>query len=218
VSSPTTEAVPGAWAGPAAMGLFLAGVATAVRTARSPYPRPGAASDVVQEYFQGSAGPARVSVAGQLASAAALVPFADAVARLAAPLPRGTALARTARVAGLGAATTLTASALMAAALTAAPGRDPDTAIRLHRRAFVVGGPLHAGTLGVLMGVLAVAGQQTGRLPRSVVLVAAASAVAGLAAPLYLVDQRVVLLVPAGRFSALVVAAVGGAALTRTGP
>lgn len=211
--TPPTERLPAAWGGPAATGLFAAGVVTALRTASSPYPRPGSTVAQVQDYFQGSAGPARISLAGQLASAAALIPYAEAVARLAASLPRRPGLARVARLAGFGAAATLAASALTGAVLTGPTGRDPDAARRLHRWAFIAGGPLHAATLGLLMAVLASAGWRTGRLPRTVSVAAAVSGAAGLAAPLYLLDERLVLLVPAGRFSALLLATISGVEL-----
>lgn len=74
---------PRALAGPLVGLSFVGGVAIALATAKSPYPRPGAPVDQIQTYFQGSATAARISVAGQLISSAALLPFTAAVAEVA---------------------------------------------------------------------------------------------------------------------------------------
>jgi hypothetical protein len=72
-----------ALAGPAAGVTFAAGVAGGMALADAPYPRPGADPATVRRYFTGSAGAARVSVAGQLLSAASLAAFTTSVASLA---------------------------------------------------------------------------------------------------------------------------------------
>jgi hypothetical protein len=69
-----------ALAGPAAGVTFAAGVAGGMALADAPYPRPGADPATVRRYFTGSAGAARVSVAGQLLSAASLAAFTTSVA------------------------------------------------------------------------------------------------------------------------------------------
>jgi hypothetical protein len=201
------------WGGPVSAGAFLAGVAAAMTTASSPYPRPGSTPDQIQDYFQGSARAARISVAGQLVSAAALLPYGNAVATLAAALPGGRGLATAARLGSIAATATLATSALTGAALTGPAGRSPENVAVLHRRAFLAGGPLHTAAFGLLTGVLGVAGWRSGRLPRPLAAAACASAAAGLLSPSYLVSERTVLLIPAGRFSALLLAAAAGALL-----
>ena len=69
-----------ALAGPATGVTFAAGVAGGMALADAPYPRPGADPATVRRYFTGSAGAARVSVAGQLLSAASLAAFTTSVA------------------------------------------------------------------------------------------------------------------------------------------
>jgi hypothetical protein len=202
------------WGGPVSAGAFLAGVAAATATAASPYPRPGSTPEQISAYFQGSARAARISVAGQLVSAAALLPYGESVAALAAALPRGRRLAVAARIGSTVAAATLATSALTTAALTGPAGRSPERAAVLHRRAFLAGGPLHTAAFGLLTGVLGIAGWRSRRLPRPLAAAAGASAVAGLLSPSYLVSERTVLLIPAGRFSALLLAAAAGALLT----
>ena len=76
------DAVARAWAGPAVGLTFLGGVLGGLARADAPYPRPGSTAERVREYFTGSAGAARVSVAGQLASSLALARFTGAVAGL----------------------------------------------------------------------------------------------------------------------------------------
>src|SRR6266536_1373453 len=110
---------PAALGGPLAGLSFVTGLATAMATAKSPYPRPGSTPQDVQEYFIGSATSARISVAGQLLSSAALVPFTASVAKLAGRTGRSSGPLRAAAVAGGGfAAATLATSALGSAALT----------------------------------------------------------------------------------------------------
>jgi hypothetical protein len=202
--------------GPLTGLTFLTGVAAGMAAARSPYPRPGASVTEVQTYFRGSRRAARLSVAGQLASCTALLPFTVAVTRLAgrAEPPSGTLQA--AAVAGGGVAiASLAASAATSAALTGPPGARAATAVRLHRRVFVTGGPVHAAGFGLLTAVLGLAGRRTGELPAPLTAAALASGTAGLLAPLCLVAAPAVWLVPAGRFSGLVVSAWSGVRLFR---
>ena len=91
---------------------FIAGVAGAGALSGSPYPRPGAQPADVRRYFRGSPGAGRVSVVGQLVSAASLARFTASVAKLAGRSRRGSRGLRTAAVGGVLAATSLATSAL----------------------------------------------------------------------------------------------------------
>jgi hypothetical protein len=77
---------------------------------------------------------------------------------------------------------------------------------------------VHTAGFGLLVGVLGVAGRRTGRLPTPLAAAAVVSGTVGMLSQLYLVTDRAVLLIPAGRFSALLIAAVAGTLLGRAGP
>ena len=146
MSGPAAD--PGARSGVLAGVSFVAGVAGAMALADLPYPRPGADPAQVKRYFTENAGPARVSVAGQVVSAMALGRFTASVARLAGRSGRGSRALRAAAVVGGGlAAASLATAAASAAALTADPDRPEAAAAALARRAFVAGGPVHTAAL-----------------------------------------------------------------------
>ena len=207
---------PRALSGPLVGLSFASGAAIGLRLARSPYPRPGASVDQVRTYFQGSVLAARISVAGQLVSSAALVPFTMTVADLAArDTTQGRLLASLAVVAGGAAAASLATSALCSAALTGTAGQQDDMAATLHRRSFLAGGPIHTAAFGLLTGVLGVAGLRTGALPRPLSYAACASATAGMLSLLALVAAPAAWFIPAGRFSGLLISGIAGARLAR---
>src|SRR5918993_5292103 len=79
----------GALSGTLAGVSFVGGVAGAMALADSPYPRPGSEPAEIRRYFRGNAGAARLSVVGQLISAASLARFTASVARLAKRSGRG---------------------------------------------------------------------------------------------------------------------------------
>jgi hypothetical protein len=198
---------------------FVAGVAGAMALADDPYPRPGAEPAKVRRYFGENAGPARLSVAGQVVSAASLAAFTASVARLAGRSGPGSRALQAAAVAGGGlAAGSLAAAAGLAAALTGPAGRDDDRAVALARRAFVAGGPVHTAAFGVLVGALALAGLRGGELPRPLAVTGLASAAASLASPLYFVAEPAGWFIPAGRFSGLVVSGIAGVRLAGVSP
>jgi hypothetical protein len=208
------DAVAGAWTGPAIGVTFLGGVLGGVVLADAPYPRPGSTPEQVRRYFGESARAARVSVAGQLLSSLALARFTVAVADLAgrsdatARVVRSTALAGGALASGA-----LASSATLSAALTGPRGEGDESALRLHRWAFLAGGPAHGVGFGLLIGALGIAGARSGRLPRGLARAGMGSAVAGLLTPLCLVAEPAAWLIPAGRFSGLVVSGIAGARL-----
>jgi hypothetical protein len=212
----SSSPIPGAWSGPLVGASFLGGVAGAMSLSDSPYPRPGAQPADVRRYFRGNPGAARVSVAGQLLSAASLARFSASVAKLSGRSGRGSRGLRAAAVGGgVIAATSLAASALCAASLTGSRGEQDASAATLHRLMFAAGGPVHGAGFGVLVGALGLAGLRTGELPRPLAIAGLFSAAAGLLAPLYFVTERAVWLIPAGRFSGLLVSGIAGARLGR---
>src|ERR687898_3140185 len=143
---------PGALSGTLAGVSFVGGVAGAMALADSPYPRPGSEPAEIRRYFRGSSGAARLSVVGQLISAASLARFAASVARLATRSEWSSRGLQAAALAGGGlAAASLTTSALCAAALTSSWGERESSAAALHRLMFAAGGPVHGAGFGVLV-------------------------------------------------------------------
>jgi len=109
----------------------------------------------------------------------------------------------------------LATSALCWLALSGRWGKDDDSATALARWAFVAGGPVHGVGFGVLTGVLALAGLRTSELPRPVAITGLVSAASGLLSPLYFAAEPAGWLIPAGRFSGLLVSGIAGARLSR---
>jgi hypothetical protein len=213
-SSPPAD--PLALSGPLVGLSFLGGLGTAMALSDLPYPRPGSSPEEIRRYFsQGSRAP-RVSAAGQLVSAAALVAFTASVARLAARSDRDArGLQATAIAGGSIAAASLATSAVCAAALAGRRGDDDTRAVALARRAFLAGGPTHGFGFGLLVGALGLAGRRTGELPRPLALTGLIAAIPNLLSPLYLVAEPAGWFIPAGRFPGLVVSAVAGVRLSR---
>lgn len=212
----TTTPDRGALSGPLAGLSFIGGVGGANALADQPYPRPGSDPSQVSRYFTQNPGPARLSAAGQVISAASLARFTASVARLAGRTGPGSQALQAAAVAGGAlAAASLAASAACTAALSARWGRREASAAALARRGFLAGGVIHGPAFGVLLGTLGLAGLRTGELPRPAAITALASASACLLAPLYLVAEPFAWFIPAGRFPGLVAAGIAGARLAR---
>jgi hypothetical protein len=204
-----------ALSGPLTGVAFIGGLAGGLAAADAPYPRPGTKPATIKRYFRGSARAARISVAGQLVSAASLARFTGSVAAMAresGPCARG--LQAAAAASGAVAAASLAASALTSLALTRPTRRSNARVAALHRRVFIAGGPVHTAAFGVLVGCLALAGRSTGRLPKALTTAGLASGCAGALSPLGLVVEPAVLLIPAGRVSGLVVSGIAGARLS----
>jgi hypothetical protein len=128
----------------------------------------------VRSYFQENPGAARISVVGQLISAASLARFTASVAKLAARSDRGARGLRAAAIAGgTLAAASLATSAMLGAALTGSPGERDAGAAKLHRRMFTPGGPVHGAGFGLLVGSLGLAGLRTGELRRPLAIAGA---------------------------------------------
>jgi len=208
VTSPSSRDS-GALSGILAGISFVCGVAGAMALADSPYPRPCSEPAEIRRYFRGNFGAARLSVVGQLISAASLARFTASVARLAERPGRGSRGLRAATLA----AASLTASALLSAALSGRRGEQDASAAALHKLMFAAGGPVHGVGFGVLIGSLGLAGLRTGELPRPLALAGWASAGTGLLSPLYFVWQPAAWFIPAGRFSGLLVGGIAGVRL-----
>jgi hypothetical protein len=207
---------PGALSGVLAGVSFVGGLATGLRLADAPFPRPGADVKDIQRFFQGDAGPERISLTGQLVSAASLAVFSASVARLAGRAGRGSGGLRAAAIAGGAlASVSLAASATAAAALTAAPGRDEDRPRSLHRFVFAAGGPVHGAGLALLLGALGLAGRRTGTLPRPLTVAALSAAGVDALAPVVLVAPGAALVLPVGRFPSFIVLGISGVRLAR---
>jgi len=207
----------GALSGPLAGVSFAGGLVAGLAVACAPYPPPGASPAAIRRYFQRGAGGARISVAGQLVSAASLARFSGSVAGLARESAPGAPALQAATATSGGLATaTLAGSALTALALTGRAGRRRATMLALHRRVFLLGGPLHTAAFGLLVGCLSVAGRRTGRLPRPLTTAGLASAAAATLSPLALVVDRAMLLIPAGRITGLAVCGIAGRILSQS--
>jgi hypothetical protein len=216
MSTPTDTREPGALSGPLVGLSFVAGLAAAMARSAFPFPRPGSDPAQIRRYFTQPSGAPWLSVAGQAISAAALVRFTASVARLAGRSGEGARGLRAAAVAGGGlAAASLATSALCAAALAGGRGERDASAVALHRRGFLAGGPVHGAGFGVLVGTLGLAGLRTGELPRSLAITGLGSAVAGLLSLLYLVTEPAAWFIPIGRFSGLIVSGIAGVRLSR---
>jgi hypothetical protein len=197
---------------PVAAISFIAGVASATALSDAPYPRPGSTPEQIRRYFSDNAGPARVSIAGQLISAGALCVFSGAIIKRARNAESGFGpIQTTAAAGGLLSVATLTASALTSLRLSRGDAIDPTLATRLHHRAFVAGGPLHGPGIGLVMAALGVLGRRTNSLPRALTVASLATAVSGLLAPAALSVKPVVWLIPASRFPGLLISAIAGA-------
>jgi mannose-6-phosphate isomerase-like protein (cupin superfamily) len=207
----------GALSGPLAGVSFIGGLVAGLAVARAPYPQPGTRPAAIRRYFQSGARGARISVAGQLISAASLARFTVSVAGLARGSGRGSPALRAATGASGGLATaSLAGSALTALALTGRAGHNRARMLVLHRRVFVLGGPLHTAAFGALVGCLSIAGHRTGRLPRPLTIAGLASAATGTLSPLGLVVPSAALLIPAGRISGLAICGIAGARLSQS--
>jgi hypothetical protein len=207
---------PAALGGPIAAATFVGGLVAGNALSNAPYPRPGASPDAIRRYFSDNRGPARLSITGQLLSATALGVFAASVVKLARRAGRGSRPLQLAAAAGGGLSfATLTASALTSLELTRGAADQPESAMKLGRRVFVAGGPMHGPAIGLLMGALGVAGLRTKALPKWLSWFALGTAAAGLLAPASLKVERAVLLVPASRFPGLLISGIAGWKLSR---
>src|SRR5919206_296908 len=87
------------------------------------------------------------------------------------------------------------------AALAARPASEH--AVKVHRAAFVAGGPTHGFGFGLLLGALGL----SRRLPTGLSRAAVAAAVPNLVSPAYLLWPPAVWAIPGGRFPGLMITA-----------
>lgn len=210
-----TSRVPGALGGLFAGLGFFGGIAAMKATEKSEYPRPGTAPEEVRKYFTESTTAARLSVTGLGVSTAGLAGLTAAVASLARGSGRGAGALRAVALAGGGfAVATQAVSALSTAALT---NKDHhlQTVSDLRQVSYMVGGPVHGVGLGLLSGVLGLAGLRTGRLPTPVAVASLVSAPIGILGPLTLLKKQTMVALPIGHALSLLVSGVAGVQLAR---
>jgi hypothetical protein len=198
---------------------FLAGVAGGVASSKAPFPLPGSDAAKIRRYFRDNAPSARLSAAGQLLSAATLARFTASVlvlTRRAAPTSR--LLPMTATIGGAAAVASLATAGLYAAALTTSRSDSDGKATAMHRRAFLAGGVAHGIGFGLLVGVIGLAGPRTGDIPSAAGKLAIGSAIAGLLTPLYLAAESFAWLIPASRFTGLIITGLTAVSLSRRRP
>jgi hypothetical protein len=199
----------GKLAGPLTAVSFLAGLGTAMKRAKDPFPKPGSTAAQIRQYYTGSASAARISVAGQLGSVASLARFAGSVLGVATR-SQSRVLEATALAGGALAAASLATSAALSTSLTLKEDRSDESAFALSRLAFLAGGPIHGVGYGLLIGALGLAGKRTGEVSSAVTTASLVSAAAGLASPLYLAWEPAGWLIPIGRFSGFLIGAITG--------
>lgn len=195
---------------------FVGAIGGAIRLAESPIPRPGSDAEAIRKYWGGSAKAVRFSSTGQLISVALLARFTRSVARMARRA-NSKPLEVAAVASGGWSVVTLANAAITHARLTGKAKDDDETAVRLARRVFVSGGPVHGLGFGVLMAALALAGKKTGELPKPVVVAGLVSAGSSLASPLYFLWEDAGWLIPIGRFSGYIVSGIAGVRLALGG-
>ncbi len=206
-SSPTTSCThPGVHpAVPAAafVALFVASVAVAPLTGHGTMPPPDAQVGVIQNWFAGG-GAARYSGSLLMLSGAAwavFVTFLSMRVGVFAPGAPGPLLARTG---GVLAATTLSGSGAVVAALAGSQGtHSAEVTSALARLAFVLGGPLHTLTVGVTVLGLALTAWFAGMASRRTAAVGFGISALAAASMLALLSDGLVFFVPLGRFSAI---------------
>ncbi|MDQ3432896.1 MAG: hypothetical protein M3467_11910 [Actinomycetota bacterium] len=207
---------PGAISGLITGVTFVAAILGAIRLAKGPIPRPGSPAAAVRTYYHDSALAARFSVAGQVISILSLARFTASVARLAGrsgPAPRK--LQAVALVSGAASVVSLATSATTHASLSLPRERGDERVLKLARRVFVAGGPVHGVAYGVFTGALAVVGHRNGLLGRAATTTGMVSAAAGVLSPLYFRWENAGWLIPIGRFSGYAVGGIAGTHLAR---
>lgn len=191
---------------------FVGALGGATKLADARIPRPGADADTVRKYWGGNAKAVRFASTGQLISVALLTRFTRSVVKMA-KRANSRPLAAAAVAGGGWAAVTLANAAVTQVLLTGKAKDDDEKAVKMARRVFVSGGPVHGVGFGVLTAALALAGKKTGDLPKPVVVAGLVSAGSGIASPLYLRWEKAGPLIPLGRFSGYLISGIAGVRL-----
>lgn len=194
--------------------IFVGAIGGAIKLANSQIPRPGSDADAIRKYWGGSAKAVKFSATGQLISTALLARFTASVARLARR-SNSKALEATAVAGGGFAVASLANAAITHARLTGKSKENDELAVKMARRVFVSGGPVHGIGFGALMAALSLAGKRTGVLPKPVVVAGLVSAGSSVASPLYFLWEPAGWLIPVGRFGGYIVTSIAGVKLAR---
>ena len=210
----TLDPDPGAITGLFIGLTFVAAIAGAIKLAKGPIPRPGAPAAAIREYYHHSAPAVRFSVAGQAISILSLARFTVTVARLAGrATPQSRLLPATAVISGAASMASLATSAATHASLTIPRDRDDERMIKLARRMFIAGGPVHGVAYGIFTAVLATTSRRTGLFGRATATSGLVSAATGILSLLYFRWEDAGWLIPIGRFSGYILAGVAGVRL-----
>ncbi|MEU5000084.1 hypothetical protein [Streptomyces sp. NPDC021622] len=201
--SAITSPAPATAAAPASNRLALTGVGFAVLFIASlvfsglagstTYPSPFEADKVAEAYFADNGGVVLGMGILQLLSAVPLAAFVLA-------LTKGAARAGLVRAAGLCAAAGLAACALIGLAIPVLDASG-DTLHTLHYLTFMAGGPAHVPFLGIVVGASALAFRTSA--PRWTTVLGLTSAGLALLSLATFVSESLMLLLPLGRFTAI---------------
>ena len=187
--------------------LFIASLVFSGVAGTATFPSPFDADKVTEAYFADNGGVVLGMSVLQLLSVVPLVAFVLAQTRGAGGTP--------ARVGGLCAAAGLAACALIGLSIPLLDASG-DTLHTLHYLTFMAGGPAHVPFLGILVGASTLASRATA--PRWVTVLGLVSAGLSLLSVISFVSESVMLLLPLGRFTAIlwiVVTAVRAARLRK---
>ncbi|MEV0524081.1 hypothetical protein AB0I66_11725 [Streptomyces sp. NPDC050439] len=177
--------------------LFVASLAFSGLAGSATYPSPFGADKVTEAYFADNGSVVVGMSVLQLLSAVPLAAFVLALTRRA-----GAGLAR---ASGLCAAAGLAACALIGLAIPVLDAKG-DTLHTLHHLTFLAGGPAHVPFLGILVGASALAFRASA--PRLTTALGLVSAGLALLSVLSFVSESLMLLLPLGRFTAILWIAV----------
>jgi len=191
---------------------FIGAIAGGIKLAEGRPPRPGSDVEGVRKYWGGSKNAVRYSTTVQLISVGWLARFVLSVVKLT-KRSRNKALTAAAAYGGALAVGSLAASATTSMLLTGKAREDDEKALRMANGQFALGGPIHGVGFGLLTAALALAGEQTGDLPKPVVVAGLVSAATGIASPLYFLWEPAGWLIPIGRFPGLIVSGIAGVKL-----
>ncbi|MDX6203744.1 MAG: hypothetical protein QOJ83_3244 [Frankiales bacterium] len=180
------------------------------------FPSPYAPADTIRHYFLTQSDAVR---AGGILTFASSVPLAIYAATASARLRQLGITAPGATIAlagGVLSAGALAIAGLLEWTLAQAPVRTDETLVRaLQDVTFLTGGVMHVVFLGLLVAGIAVPGWLAGLLPRPLAMAGLAIAVIAELSTLSLAWQPISVLLPVGRFPALLWLIAAGALLPR---
>jgi hypothetical protein len=207
-AGPSVEREPGSsLAGSALVSavLFAASLVVGVIFAGSPYSSPFGDDATLRAFYTDHATLLQWVAFLQFGSAIALAVFTGVlVARLRKVAPGFPALAYTAAAGGVMAALFLGLNSVVQWSMSHQGVIESDEVRRgLHYLFFGLGGFAHVASIGVLVGAVSIVALRARLLPRWLVVVSLVVAVLALASPFTFVTESTTLLIPLGRFPAL---------------